>query len=150
MMKASPDGIRFLTSWEKFKPVASPDVSGIMDIGFGHRVQPGERFTTISVNAATQMMENDVSYCENIINNYVEIDLKQNEFDALVSLVYNIGRGNFMKSTLLKMLNTGTIATAAQQFLVWRLAGGKVIKGLEHRRMAERDIFLYAHYVYTH
>ncbi|EXA91352.1 phage lysozyme family protein [Acinetobacter baumannii 1267820] len=59
--------------------------------------------------------------------------LAQNQFDALVSLTYNIGSGVFKKSTLLKRLNKGEYQGAADQFLVWNKAGGKVMKGLVRR-----------------
>ncbi|KQD16250.1 lysozyme [Acinetobacter baumannii] len=68
--------------------------------------------------------------------------LTQNQFDALVSLAYNIGSGAFKGSTLLKLLNKGDYKGAADQFLVWNKAGGKVMKGLVRRREAERALFL--------
>ena len=69
------------------------------------------------------------------------VPLTQNQFDALVSLTYNIGSGAFNNSTLLK-LNKGDYQGAADQFLVWNKADGKVMKGLVRRREAERALFL--------
>ncbi len=64
------------------------------------------------------------------------------QYGALGSLVYNIGMGNFIKSTLLVKLRMGKFQEAADQFLRWNKSGGKVLKGLVRRRKCERDIFL--------
>jgi lysozyme len=76
------------------------------------------------------------------VNNSVTIPLNQNQFDALVSLAYNIGTGAFSKSTLVKKLNTGDIRGAADQFDVWVNAGGKRMQGLVNRRTKEKTLFL--------
>jgi lysozyme len=83
---------------------------------------------------------------EGYVNRAVKVKLTQNQFDALVSLVYNIGPPNFNGSTLLRKLNAGDYAGAADQFLVWNKGrvGRKlvVISGLVNRRNAERQLFL--------
>ena len=66
----------------------------------------------------------------------------QNQFDALVSFTYNLGAGNLRSSTLLKKLNAGDYAGAADEFPKWNKAGGKELAGLTRRRNAERDLFL--------
>jgi lysozyme len=72
----------------------------------------------------------------------VTVEMNQKEFDALVDLCYNIGGGNFRSSTLVKKFNAGDKQGAAEQFLVWNKGGGKVMKGLQRRRWAERHVFL--------
>jgi len=72
----------------------------------------------------------------------VTVEMNQKEFDALVDLCYNIGGGNFASSTLVRKLNAGDKAGAAEQFLVWNKGAGKVMKGLQRRRWAERHVFL--------
>ncbi|EAA6844758.1 lysozyme, partial [Salmonella enterica subsp. enterica] len=79
---------------------------------------------------------------EEIIHSVVTVGLNQNQFDALVALIFNIGSGNFRNSTLLKYLNQGDYSKAADQFLVWDKAGGRKLPGLTHRREVERNIFL--------
>ena len=79
---------------------------------------------------------------QGFIYGLVKVDLTQNEFDALVSLIYNIGAGNFQKSTLLKVLNQEKYDAAANQFLRWNKAGGNVLAGLTKRREHERELFL--------
>jgi lysozyme len=76
------------------------------------------------------------------VNDAVNIPLSQNQFDALVSLAYNIGTNAFKTSTLVKYLNALDYKAAADQFLVWNKAGGSVLKGLVRRREAERALFL--------
>ena len=79
---------------------------------------------------------------EKTVNDLVKVPLTQNQFDALVSLTYNIGTGAFEKSTLLKKLNTGDYQGAADQFTVWNKGGGKVLQGLVNRRAKEKEVFL--------
>jgi lysozyme len=110
-------------------------------IGFGHieNVKPGD---TITQDQANLYLDDDVGYQVFKINNLINISMTQNEFDAIVSFVYNIGIGNFANSTLLKKLNMGDKNGAADQFLKWNKAGGKVLTGLTKRREAERQLFL--------
>ena len=75
------------------------------------------------------------------MNNVVTIALSQDEFDALVDFVFNLGKGAFEESTLLKDLNSGDIAAAATQFDPWDHAGGAVVAGLLRRREAEVAMF---------
>jgi lysozyme len=72
----------------------------------------------------------------------VTVPLSQNQFDALVSLAYNIGTNAFKTSTLVKYLNALDFKAAADEFLKWNRGGGKVMKGLVRRRETERALFL--------
>ena len=72
----------------------------------------------------------------------VAIPLEQNQVDALASFIYNVGAGNFFRSTLIKRLNEGDFQAAADELLKWDHAGGKVMAGLTRRRVAERKMFL--------
>lgn len=70
------------------------------------------------------------------------VRLRQYEFDALVSLCFNIGEGNFKKSSVVRFIKAGDKKTAADKFLLWNKVGGKVLPGLTNRRKSERDQFL--------
>lgn len=72
----------------------------------------------------------------------MKVSINQNQFDALVSLTYNIGEQAFKDSTLLAKLNKGDIKGAAEQFPRWNKGGGQVLKGLVRRRADERELFL--------
>lgn len=142
-MKISQAGIEAIKDFEGVRLKAYDDGVGIPTIGVGHTkgVRWGDTATMAQVDA---WLREDLSDAENAVNSYVTVPLQQSQFDALVSLVFNIGTGAFAKSTLLKLLNQGDYIGAAGQFLVWIRAGGKVLAGLEKRRKAEYNMFLFA------
>ena len=72
---------------------------------------------------------------------YIDDFLPQDQFDALVSWVYNLGSGNFTSSTLLKVLNSGDYAGVPEQILRWNKANGQVLEGLSRRRESEAELF---------
>lgn len=119
------------------------DPAGLWTIGYGHLIKPDEKIgREIKIKEAEDLLKKDLKQAEKIIQSVVTVELSQNQFDALVALVFNIGSGNFRKSTLLKYLNQGDYSKAADQFLVWDKAGGRKLPGLTHRREVERNIFL--------
>ena len=76
------------------------------------------------------------------VDDLVDVELTQQQYDALCSFIYNVGREAFRNSTLLKMLNQGkAIKDIAPQFDRWIRAGGNVLPGLVKRRAAEREMF---------
>ena len=87
-------------------------------------------------------IQNNLKIFECTVNDAITGVLTQNQFDALVSLTYNIGSGAFKNSTLLKKLNAGDYKGAANQFDVWVNAGGKRLQGLVNRRAKEKELFL--------
>lgn len=90
------------------------------------------------------LLRADLGTAEAAVNRLVTVPLTQNQFDALVSLVFNIGEGNFSKSTLLRRLNAGEREAAAGQFGRWNKSKGVELAGLTKRRAAERELFLKA------
>jgi lysozyme len=145
-MSISAHGINLITSFEDLKLNAYDDGTGIWTIGFGTTVYPnkarvkkGERCT---LEQAKSFFQYDLRRFEKTVNEAVRVPISQNQFDALVSLAYNIGSNAFKNSTLLKYLNSLAYQDAADQFLVWNKGGGKVLKGLIHRRQVERSLFL--------
>ena len=91
-------------------------------------------------DAHNMLVEELVEY-ESYINKLVTVGLNQNQFDAMVSWVYNLGSANLQASTLLKVLNAGQYGEVPAQMLRWNKAGGKVLEGLTRRRQAEADLF---------
>lgn len=114
-------------------------------VGYGHTEGVDEN-THISAADATRLLALDLHNAGQHVEDCVHLDvveLNTNEFSALCSLVFNIGRTNFEQSTLVHMLNAGASrADVADQFLRWNHAGGKVMQGLTNRRTAERELFL--------
>jgi lysozyme len=139
--------IDIIVQFEGFesKPYLCP--AGINTIGFGSTryadgtpVQMTDK--PLSKDEAMILLINTLGTYEQAIHKNVIAPINQNQFDALVSFVYNVGAGNFAKSTLLKKLNKADYKGAADEFLRWNKAGGKVLNGLTRRRDAERALFL--------
>lgn len=139
-MKPSPDGYDLLKKFEGCRLWAYADPVGIPTIGYGHThgVTLGMKCTQ---EQADQWLEVDASLAEACINVNCNVQLTQNQFDALVSFVYNVGCKAFCDSTLLKLLNHNDTAGAAQEFMKWDHAGGVVLLGLHIRRLAEQFLF---------
>jgi len=139
----SPIGRKLIEEFEGFSPSAYKDQNGIPTIAYGHTsgVHMGD---TCGVMQAEQFLAEDLKTAETAINDLVRVPLTQNQFDALVSLVYNIGRGNFACSTVLRSLNENQNQAASAAILMWVKTNGKVNPGLQRRREAERALFLRA------
>jgi len=140
-MKVSNNGINLIKRFESLKLEAYRDSVNIPTIGYGHThgVKMGDIITGEQADA---FLREDLQVAELTINTNVKVKLTQNQFDALASFVFNLGSGNFVKSTLLKKLNLGDYAGAADEFGKWVNAGGKKLNGLVKRRAAEREVFL--------
>jgi len=118
-----------------------PTPNDVPTIGYGHTkgVKMGQHIT---INQAEQFLLEDVAWASDAVNRLVKVKLTQNQFDALVSFVFNVGATAFSKSTLLRLLNAGDYKGAADQFLRWNKQAGKVLRGLDTRRKEERALFL--------
>lgn len=145
MMKISEIGINHIIRDEGERLTAYQDVVGIWTIGVGHTGQvdgkPVVKGMTITQEKSRELLKADLTRFEKAVNASVNVPLKQNQFDALVSLAFNIGEGAFRRSTLLRKLNAGDYNGASQQFLVWKNAGGRVSQGLLNRRRREKALF---------
>jgi lysozyme len=149
-MRTSSKGRSVIAAREGNVLTAYRDSVGELTIGVGHtsaagapEVKPGMKITAAQ---SDEILTRDLAGVEADIAKLVKVPLNQNQFDALVSLTFNIGAGAFGKSTLLKKLNAKDYAGAADQFLVWNkgtINGKKVaINGLTTRRKDERAQFL--------
>lgn len=140
-MKISQDGLNLIKEFEGFRADAYLCPAGVWTIGYGHTGGVAE-WQSVTKQEAEEYLKSDVAFAEDVINEYVEVELTQHQFDALVCFVFNIGANAFRESTLLRLLNQGDSEGAAEQFLRWNKAGGKVLAGLTRRREAERELFL--------
>ena len=131
---------------EGLRLVAYLDSVGVWTIGYGDTGPGVVKGLVITKAQAEERLRKRLVEFEGHVNRAVKVRLTQNQFDALVSLVYNIGPTNFNNSTLLRKLNAGDYVGAADQFLVWNKGrvDGKlvVIDGLTNRRKAERQLFV--------
>lgn len=145
MKTTSKVGIDLISSFEDTKLKAYDDGIGVWTIGIGTTIYPNgvkvKKGDVCTLEQAKSYFANDLKRFEKTVNDSVKVDLIQNQFDALVSLTYNIGSTAFKNSTLLKKLNAKDFTGAADQFLVWNKGGGKIMNGLVRRREAERALF---------
>ncbi len=145
-MSVSNKGVDLICEFEGKRLVAYDDGVGIWTIGFGTIKYPNDvrvkKGDTCTLEQAKEYMRHDLIEFEHTVNSSVKVPLNQNQFDALVSLAYNIGSNAFKSSTLVKKLNTGDYKGAADQFNVWINAGGKRMQGLVNRRDREKLLFL--------
>lgn len=148
-MKTSAIGRKLIKTFEGYRSEAYLCPAGIPTIGYGHTsgVVMGD---TCTRQEAEEFLIEDLRHAENIVNAQ-KLDLNQHQFDALVSLVYNIGSGNFQDSTLLKMLKQDTIARESlkEAWSRWKYAGGVVQKGLVRRRAAEYQLYRHGFFLKT-
>lgn len=140
-MKASEKCLALIKEFESCKLRAYYCPAGVLSIGFGstENVYDG---MVITPAEAFRRLEAHLVPLEAQIAHLVRVPLKQCQFDALCALVYNIGIGNFEHSALLTCLNAGKPDRAADEFLKWNHAAGRVMDGLTRRREAERALFL--------
>lgn len=135
-MTTSQNGIELITKWEGLKLTAYKCPAGVWTIGYGHTkgVKKGD---TITKAQAIEYLKSDLKTAEKNVTKFSKYNWSQNEFDALVSFAYNIGSINQLTAN-----GTRTKAVIADKMLLYRKAGGKVLKGLENRRREERALFL--------
>ena len=123
---------------------AYQDSVGVWTIGYGHTgpdVRPGLKITQEN---AEQLLRKDLERFEDGVSSAIGkgVCSTANEYGAMVSLAFNIGLGNFRKSTVLREHNAQNKPAAADAFLMWNKAGGKVLAGLDRRRHEERSLYL--------
>lgn len=140
-MKISASGLALLKGHEGLSLVAYLDTGGVWTIGYGHTkgVKEGDACTP---DQAVAWLDEDADDAELCILMHVIVPLTQNQYDALVSFVYNVGNGSFIGSTLLRKLNAHDYTGAADQLKRWIHDNGKIINGLVARREDERALFM--------
>lgn len=127
-----------IAGYEGYRENAYKDVVGVATIGYGEtkNVKMGDK--TTPERALIQLLVSTESHADRI-RECIKVPLHQYEFDAYVSLAYNIGTGAFCSSTLVKKLNAGDYDGACEQILRWNKVGGKVVQGLTARRQSEYE-----------
>ncbi|MGQ4865879.1 MULTISPECIES: lysozyme [Enterobacter cloacae complex] len=145
-MQTSEKGIALIKQFEGCKLTAYQDSVGVWTIGYGWTQpvdgKPIRAGMTIKQETAERLLKTGLVSYEGDVSRLVKVGLTQGQFDALVSFTYNLGARSLSTSTLLRKLNAGDYAGAADEFLRWNKAGDKVLNGLTRRREAERALFL--------
>lgn len=149
-MRLSESGLALLREFEGFRANAYPD-PGSRDgkpvtIGYGSTRyadgRPIQLGDVITREQADELLRREVAETETAVAGLVKVPLTQTQFDALVSFAFNVGIGALTRSTLLRLLNAGDYAGAADQLLRWDKNDGRVMSGLTARRYRERAMFL--------
>ena len=139
-MKTSPKGIALLKEFEGLRLKAYQCPGGVWTIGYGHTagVKPGMLITKAQ---AEEYLKADLIAFERYLNG-LGLALNQNQFDALVSFIYNVGTGNFSSSTLLRKVRANPQDNSIMdEFLRWVYSKGRVLPGLQRRRLAEMKLY---------
>jgi GH24 family phage-related lysozyme (muramidase) len=139
-------GLEIIKHFEGRKLQAYQDSVGIWTIGYGHTSAAGapqvRAGMTITEQQAEDILKQDLGLFEAGVRDRVKVPLNSDQFSALVSFAFNVGLGALGNSTLLRKLNAGDYAGAANEFTRWVKAGGATLPGLVRRRDAERALFL--------
>ena len=152
-MKTSDKGLRLIQEFESFEAKPYLDSAKVWTIGYGSTYYPnGEPVTGRDKPITREYAETIQRHViatdfEPVINDLLEKEIAsgfitQNMYDAILSLTYNIGVNGFKKSSVLRLLKQGDKCNAGNAFLLWNMAGGKVLRGLVRRRERERKLFL--------
>jgi len=151
-MKLSPNGFLLIAEFEglSLKPYYATEEEkkkGIVTIGYGNTFyENGSKVkitdSPITKTEALRLLQLTADKFALKVDDLIDKLITQNQFDALVSLAYNIGLGAFAKSTVLKLVNTNPInPTIRHWFLAWNKQAGKVLNGLTTRRKKEADLY---------
>ena len=144
-MKTSQKGKDFIKRHEALRLNSYLDAVGVWTIGYGH-TSTAKQGMLITEAEAEKILVDDLKHAEDEINRY-NLPLKQHQFDALASFVFNVGIGAFRTSTLLKRIKIDVNhPDIPNQFNRWIYGGGKVLSGLVKRRRQEADIYTKGHY----
>lgn len=140
-MEISEKGIGLIKQFEGCKLYAYRDAVGVPTIGYG-RTKGVYMGMAITQAQADKFLVEDMSECFKVLNK-LGVNFAQRQFDALCSWIYNLGQGNFNSSTLRKRIVADASDEAiADEIVKWVYAGGKVLLGLQRRRVAEANMFL--------
>jgi GH24 family phage-related lysozyme (muramidase) len=151
----SQDGINFIKSWESYVECPKQlecDAEGIITVGYGHWIQPGENFNAgLTKNQSNDLLLKDINTKAVIpIRKYVLAPLNQNQFDALASYVYNVGPGNVLKGKqFINCLNNLDYANAGCEIDIIRNTAGIIQPGLVKRRYFERLLWEFGIFVFN-
>lgn len=144
-MELSQNGLNFIKAHEGLRLYAYQDSGGIWTIGYGTTTAAGvgtiKEGMRITEAVAEMWLHKSLASYEATVNKGMTREATQNQYDAMVSLCYNIGAGGFLKSTVLRKFNAGDFEGAMKAFALWNKAGGKVLDGLIKRRRDEAALF---------
>lgn len=145
-MSVPQQAVDLIKDFEGFQSQAYKDIVGIWTVGYGFTGEDVKEGVRITPDQADQMLKDRLKYYARSVQQACTLTPSPFQLGAMTSLAYNVGVGNFQKSTLLKRHNSGQHEAAADQFLVWnkaRISGVlQEVAGLTRRRVAERAMYI--------
>lgn len=147
-MQVQDSTLELIKGFESLSLTPYQDEGGVWTIGYGFTYINGVAVTphtpALSLDQAENMLKSTVQRFADAVNALIDVAMTQNQFDAMVSLCFNIGMGlrGFEGSTVRKDMNLGNVIGAADAFLMWDMVNGKPSAGLLKRRKIERALFL--------
>lgn len=135
-------GLDLIKHFEGFSESPYNCPGGKQTIGYGHTIRDGEEFSTITRFEAEEILRKDIDKIIPQINHLITVPLNANQASAIVSFVYNLGVSAFAKSALLTAINLEKHGEVPAQLLRWKYAGGRELKGLLLRRLAEAQLYV--------
>ena len=143
-MRTNQAGIDLIKSFEGLRLTAYKDIGGVLTVGYGHTGKDVYKGQIINQEKAENLLRQDLERFELAVEELLDnAPTTQNQFAAMVSLAYNVGPGNFEKSSVLRNHKSGKILAAAAAFMLWVNAGKlKNVSGLIRRRNAERKLYV--------
>ena len=145
-MKMTDQGYRLIMEFEGFRAQAYRDAVGVWTVGYGHTAMAGKPAVTAGLTItraeADVILRRDVEMFADAVAALVKVPLTDNQFSALVSFAFNVGPGNFAKSSVLAVVNRKDFDAVPRRLALWVKAGGRTLPGLIRRRAAEAQMFL--------
>ena len=144
-MRMTPEGLDLIKRFEGFRASAYRDAVGVLTIGYGHTSMAGAPIVRVS-DVITEaegagILARDVEAVAAGVAKVLRREISPAQFSALLSFAYNVGLGNFGKSSVLKAVNAGDFEAVPRRLQLWVKAGGRVLPGLVKRRAAEAILF---------
>jgi len=146
MYKLNKKSMDLIKGFEGWRPKAYKDSVGVWTIGYGHtsmagppKVRAGMKITKAF---GEDLLQKDLQKYAKAVDDAVKVELNSNQFGALVSFCYNVGPGNFRKSSVLRYTNKSRFSDVPARLMLWNKAGGLVLRGLTRRRKAEGNLFM--------
>lgn len=144
-MRMTDEGLALIRQFEGFRGSAYRDAVGVWTIGYGHTAMAGPPDVfpglCISHDEAVGILARDVEVFARGVSAALHVAVTDGQFSALVSFAYNVGLGNFRKSSVLRAVNAGDLAAVPRRLNLWVKAGGRTLPGLVRRRAAEGALF---------
>ena len=137
----SEAGLALTKRYEGLRLQAYQDTGGTWTVGYGHTGNDVFAGRQVSALEAEALLRADLRHAIDCVNQAVKVLIEQNHFDALVDFCFNAGRGNFLRSSLLRQINMTDVQGAAEQFGLWINVNGQPNRGLQRRRAAESAMF---------